>query len=117
MPHITISGHRVGRHQVADMFWIVATSQCAKAPNRVLRDHRAQANHEHCQSVTSSAAPDVGSFLDIWLRMGTKEFGGPHKIKPSTECRLGGEPSKSMNRKCKHHLAKERWGEAAERSN
>jgi hypothetical protein len=43
---------------------------------------------------------------------------GPHKINPSTECRLGGEPSKSMNRKCNHHLAKERCGdEAAERSN
>jgi hypothetical protein len=31
---------------------------------------------------------------------------------------LGGEPSKCMNRKCKHHLAKDLWGdEAAERSN
>jgi hypothetical protein len=82
MRHITISGHHVGGHKVAGMFWIVASSQCAKAANRVLRDHRAQANHEHCQSVSSSAAPDAGNFLDIWLRTGTKEFGGLTKASP-----------------------------------
>jgi hypothetical protein len=56
MRHIAISGRHVGRHKVADMFWLAA-SQCAKAPNRVLRDYRAQASHDHCESVTSSAAP------------------------------------------------------------
>jgi hypothetical protein len=82
MRHITIRALHVGRHGVADMFWMVAASQCAEAPNRVLRDYRAQANHEHCQSVTSSAARDAGSFLNIWLRTGTKEFGGVIKANP-----------------------------------
>jgi hypothetical protein len=59
MRHITISGQHVGRHEVAGMFWIVAASQRAKAPNRVLRDYRAQASHDHCESVTSSAAPHL----------------------------------------------------------
>jgi hypothetical protein len=40
------------------------------------------ASHDHCESVTSSAAPDVGSFLDIWLRTGTKEFCGLTKSSP-----------------------------------
>ena len=82
MRHITIRGHDVGSYEVAGMFWIVAASQCAKAPNLVSRDYRAQANHEHCQSVTSSAAPGVRSFLDTWLRTGTKEFGGLTKSSP-----------------------------------
>src|ERR1700756_729053 len=40
-------------------------AQCAKTDNCLLRGLRAQASHDHHESVASSAAPGVGSFLDI----------------------------------------------------
>jgi hypothetical protein len=105
MRHITTSGFHVGHHEVAGMFWIVAASQSAKVP---LREYRAQANHEHCQSVTSSAAPDAGSFRDNLAPDRHKGVWWPHKSKPTTECRLGGEPSKAWTASAKHRRANER---------
>jgi hypothetical protein len=44
MRHNTIKAHHVGCYEAADMSWVVVASECAKAPDLVSRDHRAQAN-------------------------------------------------------------------------
>jgi hypothetical protein len=46
-------------------------AQCAKAENCLLHGLCAQASHDHCESVTSSAAPGVRSFLDIGSQVQT----------------------------------------------